>query len=204
MKFCIANYYLTFSVVVDHSIDSTNGTAISIDSGLVDDMTMVLTTTESVTTTETIIETTIENYTHTATQLVTTTETLLQATTVNYTQTTTESFTVTVTADSTGTPSPSPTQSSNAAASKSCSSDTDKTPIYVAVALVVVGLIITLVIVIVGLILCRRYQKSDEARTPLHIKYKTTSNDDSPTASIIEVDNGLYGKTQPRSHEQSW
>ena len=195
-----------FFTVVDHSIDTdstNNGTATSIDSGLVDDMIMVLTTTESITTTETIIQATTENYTFTATQSFTVTTTESVTTTETIVQITTESFTVTVTADLTGTPSPSPTQSSNIAASTSCSSDTDNTLIYVAVAIVIVGLIITLVIVIVGIILCRQYQKSDESRTPLHIKYKTTRNDDSPRASIIEVDNAMYGKTQPQSHEQS-
>ena len=162
--------------MVDHSIDSNDGTAIGIDSGLVEDMTIVLTTTESVTTTETIV------------------------------QTTTESFTVTVTADLAGTPSPSPTQSSNTAASTSCSSDNDNTPIYVAVAIVIVGLLITIIVVVVGVLLCRRYQNekgSNASASPLNVKYRSGNGVNSTHGvSIVEVENDLYGKEELRPQSQ--
>ena len=171
-------------IVVDHSIDITNGTADGTDSGLLDDMTVTLTTTEYMTTTT-------ESVTITAT--VTNMATVILQTT-----------TVVVTADLTHTPSPSPTQSSSAAASTSCSSDTDNTPIYVAVAIVIVGLLITIIVVIVGVLLCRHYQKekkSDGSSSPLTVKYKTANGADPTKVSIVEVDNDLYGKEvlQPQS-----
>ena len=173
---------LVISIVVDHSINITNGTAGGVDSGLLDDMTVILTTTESVTTTETVVQTTTRNFT--------------QTTTESLTETATESLTIyrTVTVDLTYTLSPSPTQSSGVGASTSCSNDNDKIPIYVAVVIVIVGLLITIIVVIVGVLLCRHYQKSDESNSSLTVKYKAASSDD--RASIVEVENDLYGKDQ--------
>jgi len=174
-------FHYLVSIVVNHSINSNNGAVIDNDSGLVDDMTVVLTTTESVTTTETIIKTITEHIT-------------------------TLSFTVTFTADSTGTPSPSPTQSSNTAASTRCSSDTDNTPIYVAVAIVIVGLVITIIVVIVGVLFCHRYQNekgSNAPASPVNVRYKTENGVNSNYGvSMVEVENDLYGKEELRPKSQ--
>ena len=174
-------------VVVDHSVDIANETTDGTDSGLVDDMTVVLTTTESVTATETVTQTATKNFT--------------QTTTESFTETTTEVFTTirTLIFDLHCTPCPSPTQCSGAAASTSCSSDTNNTPVYVAVAIVIVGLLITIIVVIVGVLMCRHFQKSDGSSSPLTVKYKTASSDDSARASIVEVNNDLYGKEIPHS-----
>ena len=168
-------YNVQISIVVDHSINITNETAAGNDSGLLDDMTVTLTTTEFMTTT-------------TESVIVTATVTLQTAT-------------VTVTADLASTPSPSPTQGSATAASTSCSNDTDNTPIYVAVVIVIVGLFITIFVVIVGVLSCRHYQKSDGSDSSLTVKYKTANGHNSTGVSIVEVDNDLYGKEalQPRS-----
>ena len=152
-------YHYLVSIVVNHSINSNNGAVIDNDSGLVDDMTVVLTTTESVTTTETIIKTITEHIT-------------------------TLSFTVTFTADSTGTPSPSPTQSSNTAASTRCSSDTDNTPIYVTVAIVIVGLLITIIVVIVGVLLLCRYWQEKQSGNPLTVKCSIKNSNESSLVNV--------------------
>jgi len=161
--------FLKFLLVVDHNNSTTNinGPA------LLDDSTVVLTTTESVTTTK----------------LVTTTE-ITTKTTIIYR---------TVTANVTSTLSPSPVQNSGAACSNSCSSDDNNTPIYVAVAMVIIVLLITVTAIIVGVFLFRRYwqeKQSGEPNSSLNVKYKTT---EPSLVSMVEVENDLYGKEVPQS-----
>lgn len=158
--------------MVDHNIDFINSTTNN-SLSLLDDLTVVLTTTESVT----IIETT--------------------------TETTTESLVVyrTVTADVSSGPSPSPLQNSGATNSNSCLSndddDDDNTPIYVAVVIVIVGLLITITAIIVGIFLCRHYwqeKQSNKSSSPLNVKYRTTNDTAASLVSVVEVENDLYGK----------
>ena len=155
-------------LVVDHSINITNGTAAGNDSGLLDDMTVTLTTTEFMTTTTELV-------------IVTATVTL---------QTATESYTITVTADLNCTPSPSLTQSSGAVGSTS--SDTDNTPIYVAVAIVMVGLLMTITANIVGIILYCRYcqEKRSNNEGLLFVKCKFENNTES---SLVDTKNAGVG-----------
>ena len=149
-------------VVVKHSTDDANEVVNDTDRGRVD-MTVVVTTTYLVATTETV------------------------------TQTTTESFTVnhTVTAELYCTPSPSPSQSSGTAGSTSCSSsDTDNTPIYVAVAIAIVGLLITVVVIIVGVFLCRHYYWNKKQSAELSAFNTLIVNRAEPLA--VEVKSSLY------------
>ena len=158
------------SLAVDHTINFSNVTN---DTGLVDDLTVVLTTTVSVNCTETIIKAATENIT-----------------TVSITTTSTERVTVyhTVVA----TPSPSPSSSSDTASSASCSSnDTNNTPIYVAIVIVIVGVLITIIIVIVGVFLCHRNQQGRLLDKSTNAQYKTTTDD---ATVVLEVENDLYGK----------
>ena len=155
-------------VVVNHSLNITNGAANDTDHGLVDDMTAVLTTTVTACT-ETVTQTTTERFT--------------------------ERFTVYLPGLCSlfPTPNSSPTQSSDTAGSTSCSSsDTDNTPIYVAVAIVIVGLLVTITIVVVGVLMCRCYWQGQEQpfrghTNLLFVKDKTKS-------SLTNTESDLHGK----------
>ncbi|XP_065898534.1 mucin-3B-like [Dysidea avara] len=161
--------------VVDHSVAIDNTTA---NAGLVDDVSVTLTTTELVTTT------------HMATQLVTITQTV--ASTVLVTVTANVSSSPLTMQNSSSTMNPSPMQTSSA--SSSCSSkEKDNTPIYVTVVIVVVGLLVAVILVIVGVILCHYQQQkvsSVRSKSPIIAAYKSADSG----SIVVEVSNDLYGR----------
>ena len=119
-------------VVVNHSLNITNGAASDTDHGLVDDKTVELTTTVTACT---------ETVTHTTTETV--------------------YLTVTPSPSPTPNPSPTQS-SDTAGSTSCSSSDTDKKSIYVTVAIVIAGLLITITVIVVGVLMCRRHWQGQE------------------------------------------